>query len=69
MSMSKYRHKIGPATIGNDHKTAQDKILTHCKICGLAIYTTQPRPVWLTKPLGLSHQECASDITKGTVGG
>lgn len=32
---------------------------THCKLCLLAIGWGDPA-VWLTKPMGLSHEACAA---------
>ncbi|MEV7264681.1 hypothetical protein AB0N38_14125 [Micromonospora aurantiaca] len=32
--------------------------LSTCKLCPLGVFDRQPK-VWLTKPMGWSHQECA----------
>jgi hypothetical protein len=35
------------------------KYRSHCKFCGTAVYADE-KAVWLVKPMGLSHAECAS---------
>lgn len=34
------------------------RVRTHCSTCGRPIFETD-EAVWLTKPMGLSHEECA----------
>lgn len=44
-------------------KASQGVLTDHrstCKLCRLAI-TKDHQTVWLTKPIGLSHEKCAQD--------
>lgn len=40
-------------------RTVVRKYRTQCKRCGGHLYMDEPA-VWLTDPLGLSHEECPS---------
>lgn len=41
------------------HRTVVRKYRTQCKRCGQSLFADEPA-VWLSDPLGLSHEECPS---------
>lgn len=44
---------------GGNSPTKQGDYVTTCKVCHQGVFSQQPR-VWLTTPMGLSHEACAA---------
>lgn len=53
---------LGNPTNPNPAKKAESVLNPLCKLCLLSVMPGEPR-VWLRKPMGVSHESCATNRT------